>query len=91
MKTTGFQTAFKFSIRIITLLWEKAPIILLVFLYSFFVLAQKELGDVFSPSPEQYYHNNNLQVNKLGQGSICVPMNQPLIYSNYNSPLGIQH
>jgi hypothetical protein len=91
MKTTGFEAVLKFSVRIIIRLWDKAPLILLVFLYSFFVLAQKEWGNIFSPSPEQYYHNNNLQVNKLGKGSICVHMNQPLIYSNYNSSFSIQH
>ncbi len=91
MKKTLLETAFTTSMHTVSVIWEKAPIVLLIFFYSLLVIAQKEWSEAFSTSPERLYHNNHLQVEKLGKGSICVHLNQPAFYSRTNSSIPTKH
>jgi hypothetical protein len=81
MKTEKLKTGMEVLGKLMVMIWHKAPLVLLIFVYVTLVFAQKQLSDQYPMAPERYFDNNHLQVSKLGQGSICVHGNQTVVES----------
>ncbi len=79
MEKGKFRNSLEAIGNFTTTIWQKSPVLLLIFVYVVLVFTQKQLSDQYPMAPERYFDNNHLEVSKLGHGSICVHGNQTIV------------